>query len=317
MMKLVPLNHLFEIEYGNQFDFNKMTLDNSAVCFVSRSKNNLGIVARVRRLNNVEPYDSGNITVALGGSLLSSFIQPEPFYTAQNIKVLKPLTPMTFKQKLYYCKCISFNRFKYTSHGREANKTLDNLLVPSLEEIPEWVDDLELSAEPNKDSVIEEYYDLDDRVWSWFYYRDLFVIDRGKGARKKEIDENAKTPLITSIDSNNGLVGYVNSPPAHQGNVITVNRNGSVGQAFYQPEPFCSTEDVHVFIPKFTLNPFIAMFLVPLIMKEKYRYSYGRKWGIERMKNTRIKLPVDEKGQPDWEFMGKYVQGLPFSSNLI
>jgi len=113
------------------------------------------------------------------------------------------------------------------------------------------------------------------------------------------------------------LVGYVNSPPAHQGNVITVNRNGSVGQAFYQPEPFCSTEDVHVFIPKFTLNPFIAMFLVPLIMKEKYRYSYGRKWGIERMKNTRIKLPVDEKGQPDWEFMGKYVQGLPFSSNLI
>lgn len=316
-MKLVPLKNIFHIEYGNKLDLNKMRPDPlGGINFVSRSRNNLGIVAKVKKLN-VETFPAGTVTVTLGGTyLLSSFVQPEPFYTAQNIKVLSPIEMMTFNEKIFYCRCIGLNRFKYTSHGREANKTLDDLLVPSFNDIPEWVNSLTLSDEPNKESVTNQHYNLNDKKWAWFEYRDLFVIERGRGARKIEIDENAKTPLITSIDSNNGLIGYVNNPPAHEGNVITVNRNGSVGQAFYQPTPFCSTEDVHVFIPLFKLNPFIAMFLLPLIMKEKYRYSFGRKWGIERMKNSKIKLPVNQEGNPDWQFMDDYIKSLPYSSNL-
>jgi hypothetical protein len=51
-------------------------------------------------------------------------------------------------------------------------------------------------------------------------------------------------------------------------------------------------------------------------MKEEYRYSYGRKWGIGRMKKTTIKLPTDNKVEPDWQFMEDYIKSLPYSSNL-
>lgn len=316
-MKLVSLDSIFHVEYGNKRDLNKMhPVTLGGINFVSRSRNNLGVVARVEKLD-IEPFPAGTITVTLGGTyLLSSFVQPEPFYTAQNIKVLFPIKMMTFNEKLFYCKCIELNRLKYTSHGREANKTLDDLLVPSLNDIPEWIKSLTLPDEPNKGSATNQHYNLNDKKWAWFEYQKLFTIERGRGARKNEIVENGKIPLITSIDSHNGLIGYVNNPPAHKGNVITVNRNGSVGQSFYQPAPFCSTEDVHVFAPLFKLNPFVAMFLTPLIMKEKYRYSYGRKWGIARMKHSKIKLPIDQEGNPDWQFMEDYIKSLPYSSNL-
>jgi hypothetical protein len=158
--------------------------------------------------------------------------------------------------------------------------------------------------------------ELVDRTWDWFGYQKLFTIVRGTNARKSDITESGKTPLITSIDSNNGLIENVNKSPAHEGNVITVNRNSCVGRAYYQLKSFCSTEDVHVFVLLFKLNIFIAMFLIPLITKETYRYSYGRKWGIARMKQTMMKLPITPKGVPDWQFMEDYIKSLPYSSSL-
>jgi hypothetical protein len=104
--------------------------------------------------------------------------------------------------------------------------------------------------------------------------------------------------------------------PCHAGNTLGVNRNGSVGEAFYQPRAFCSTEDVHIFTPKFQMNPFIALFLTTIIRRERYRFGYGRKWGIERMKRSRIKLPVRDNGIPDWKYMERYIMSLPFSSQL-
>ncbi|TSA57629.1 hypothetical protein D4R42_01215 [bacterium] len=141
-MKLERLDKLFEIQHGNKFDLNKMEialLKKDTIAFVGRSANNNGISAFVKSYNDVEPFPSGYITVALGGSALSSFVQPRHFYTAQNVDVLKPLTNMTLDMKLYYCKCIEANRFRYSTFGREANRTLHTLLVPNLESIPSWV----------------------------------------------------------------------------------------------------------------------------------------------------------------------------------
>ena len=61
---------------------------------------------------------------------------------------------------------------------------------------------------------------------------------------------------------------------------------------FYQDVPFKVTNMVIILKPKFEINKYIGLFLKTLIYKEKYRYSYGRKSGIERMKESKIKLPV-------------------------
>ena len=315
---MVPLCELFEITYGNQLNLNSISIAvKEGINFVGRSEKNLGVVAQVEKVviseEVVNPFEKGLITVALGGSVLSSFVQPKEFYTGQNIKVLKSKKKMSFNEKLYYCLCIVCNQYRYSSHGREANKSLDSLLVPK--RVPLWVKGIRLTLIKDR-SVLAGVIDITTKRWKWFCYKDLFRIVRGKGARKFEVQQRGKTPVITSIDSNNGVCGYVARDPTHPGNVITVNRNGSIGEAFYQENPFCSTEDVHVFIPKFELNKYIAMFLITLIKQEKYRYSYGRKWGIKRMKDAKMKLPIIDNETPDWEIMERYIQSLNYSLTL-
>ncbi|MBB6273564.1 hypothetical protein HDF26_004024 [Pedobacter cryoconitis] len=316
-MKLVPLNTLFDVKYGNQFDLYKLESDEfSEINFVSRSSQNLGVVAKVSKYNEIEPFSAGLISVTLGGTyLLSSFIQQSPFYTAQNVKVLRPKAEMTLNEKIFYCKAIEANRFRYTSHGREANTTLDSLLLPA--NVPENFLKIDINklSEISDKNLLNSSLTLDPTTWDYFRYDGLFNITRGKGTRIKDITKGL-IPFITSIDSNNGVCAYVDSAPLHEGNTITVTRNGSVAEAFYQPTPFCSTEDVHVFSPKFKLNKYIAFFLITLIKKEKYRYSFGRKWGLERMKESIIKLPIDKSGQPDWALMETYIKALPYSAQL-
>lgn len=145
----VPLYSLFEIRHGNSFDFNKMVkapMGEHSIAFIRRSGERNGLVAFVEKVGDIEPYESGLITVALGGSALSSFVQPRPFYTAQNVDVLRPLSTMSLDVKLYYCLCIEANRFRYSTYGREANRTLKTIQVPALDHIPSWVNGVSKTA---------------------------------------------------------------------------------------------------------------------------------------------------------------------------
>jgi hypothetical protein len=45
---------------------------------------------------------------------------------------------MTNDELLFYCCCIRANRFRY-SYGRQANRTLKQLMVPAMSAIPRWV----------------------------------------------------------------------------------------------------------------------------------------------------------------------------------
>lgn len=142
-MKTVPLNKVFVVGHGNKLDLNKMSQcgpSDAAIAFVGRSGERNGFVAFVERIDAVEPYASGLITVALGGSALSSFVQPRPFYTAQNIDVLTPRMAMSLDMKLYYCLCVEANRFRYSTFGREANRTLKTLAVPAPESVAPWIE---------------------------------------------------------------------------------------------------------------------------------------------------------------------------------
>lgn len=316
---MIKLDEVFSIHMGNKLDLNKMTISSDGVNFVSRTSKRNGVVQRVKRVDGITPFGEGVITVALGGSVLSSFLQFEEFYTGQNVAILIPKREMPIVEKLFYCLLISSNAFRYSACGREANKTLKGIYVLEPKDFPSWIYPLYekyqtiYKTTPLR-SVEMPLCDVND--WREFKYCDLFTIVRGKGPRKKELDGTGTTPLITSSNADNGLTDYTCMAPCHDGNTITVSRNGSVGEAFYQISPFCSTEDVHVLIPKFQLDSYIAMFIITLIKKEKFRFGYGRKWGLERMNNSVIRLPVLSSGELDLEYMRNFIKGLPFSSTL-
>jgi len=139
-MKLVKVSKIFQVIYGVNLELNKMTLDSSpdAINFVSRTANNNGVSAKVKRIEGLEPTEAGVLTVAGGGSVLETFLQPEPFYSGRDLYYLKPKIELTVEQKLFYCMCIRANKYRY-NYGRQANRTLKDLLIPDPSEIPNWV----------------------------------------------------------------------------------------------------------------------------------------------------------------------------------
>lgn len=152
---------------------------------------------------------------------------------------------------------------------------------------------------------------VDHSKWSWFRIDELFDLKKGKRLTKANMTTGT-TRFIGAIDSNNGLREKIGQKPIHKGNTITVNYNGSVGEAFYQPKPFWASDDVNVLYPKFDMNVFSGLFIATIIRLEKVRFNYGRKWHLERMAASRIKLPALKSGCLDVEYMEKFIKSLPF-----
>ena len=127
----VILSDIFDIKYSKSLELINCEEIKNGICFVSRTSANNGVVARIRQLDDLEPMPANAITVALGGSVLSSFYQEEPFYTAFHIACLYPKMAMSREKMLCYCAIIEHNKYRY-NFGRQANKTLKNILIPLL-----------------------------------------------------------------------------------------------------------------------------------------------------------------------------------------
>ena len=285
--------------------------EDSDVQFVSRTAQNNGVVGTVDRIEGAEPFAAGLITVALGGSVLSSFVQQKPFYTAFHIMVLEPRREMTFNEKLYYCMCIQGNQYRY-SYGRQANKTLKDIDIPDV--VPDWVNDTQITPISTKKSG--QALSISTANWKWYCVSDLFDVSASKDSNLQNSNPGT-TPYISSSAENNGVTGYVDSSPSQIGNVLTIARNGSVGTTFYQETPFCaSPDDIRILTPKFNMTKYSALFIKTVIELEKFKYAYGRKLGSSRIKRLRIKLPATTDELPDFVFMENYIKALPYSDRI-
>ncbi len=153
---------------------------------------------------------------------------------------------------------------------------------------------------------------------SYFSIEDLFFVVSGKTSNLQDLSKGT-TPFISSTEKNNGIAAYVDDEPTFEGNQITISRNGSVCEVFYQPLPFCaSLDDIRILTPKnFVLDSYTALYLCTIIKKEKYRYTYGRKFGTTRIKKTKIELPVDISRKPDWIYIKKYMQDILSKNNTL
>ena len=144
----------------------------------------------------------------------------------------------------------------------------------------------------------------------YFRLDEIFTLKKGKRLTKADMIEGSLN-YIGAISDNNGVRQKIDAPKQYDGNCITINYNGSVGEAFYQDQPFWASDDVNVLqLKNHLLNENIAMFLITLIKANKYRFSYGRKWTLEKMSESEIPLPVNEEENPDWGFMEQYIKSL-------
>jgi len=311
---MVKVKDYFDLKYGVNLEFFNMEEDSKGIPFVARTEKNNGVVGRVKLIGGINPNPPNTISVSCGGSVMASFLQEEPYYSGFHVLYLTPKIKLDKRELLYYCMCLKQNAWKY-SYGRQANKTLKNLEIPPKKDIPPWVYSIKIQ-ELEKKPLISKEYELNIKSWKWFKISDLFIIKGTKHITAEDILEyrNGNYPFIVTSSRNNGVEGFYDYF-TEESNVLTID-SATVGTCFYQGSNFSASDHVEKLIPQFNLNKFNALFLTTIINLEKIRYGYGRKFSQKRISETKIKLPVDKNGNPDWEFMENYIKSLNYSKEL-
>lgn len=308
---------IFSCETTKALDINLIIEGN--IPYITRSAINNGISMFC---GNDECLVEGNcITIGAEGKV--PFYQAQDFVAGIKVYTLRN-SNLNFLNGMFLVTILSLNSKLY-SYGRA--RVLDKIknerirLPMDINGKPDW-DYMakyteSLNHKPITTSIGNNPYHLNLQNWVSFKYSDLFKIVKGKRLTKADMIEGT-TNYIGAISDNNGVRELIsNDESINLGNCITVNYNGSVGEAFYQEEPFWASDDVNILYLKNTsLNKYIAMFICTLIKLERNKYSYGRKWKLEVMVDSIIKLPSLIDGSPDWCYMENYIKSFSYSDKI-
>ncbi len=146
--------------------------------------------------------------------------------------------------------------------------------------------------------------------WKPFAIEELFTVVKGTRLTKANM-RHGEIRFIGASAINNGVTAYVsNNEKLHPANTITITYNGSVGEAFYQDKEFWASDDVNVLYPKFEMNQYIALFIIPLLKVSGKKYAFIDKWKKDVMEKDIIFLPVSEEGTPNFTYMEKYMKSI-------
>lgn len=295
----------------------------NTIRFISRTEMNNGCDCYVLN-NDLSGIEEGN-AIAIGDTTATCFYQGEDFVCGDHMVICRA-DWINLHTALFIISILKQEKYKY-SYGRAFKMELISntmLKLPATtDNTPDW-------------SYMEQYikslnhkplatanqgcgsHTLGVETWKDFCLGDYFDIKKGKRLTSDDQTEGS-TPYIGAIDSNNGIANYIGQDAIHDGNTISLSYNGSVGEAFYQPKPFWATDDVNVLYFReengAEFNKYIALFVCAVLRQEKYRYSYGRKWVLDSMKSTVIKLP-EKSGKPDWTYMEDYIKSLPYGDRI-
>ena len=341
------LKDLYDIRMGNGFDKNKMDEDNPEVNLVSRQSYNNGVDVKVGLVDGVEPFTAGLVTVALGGSYLGScFVQEEPFYTAQNVAVMKPkYKEMTDYVNIFISGLVRYeSSVKYYAFGRELNTHIrtdfeiklpvDSDGNPDYQFMEDYIKSLNHKPLTTKNKQ-GQAPDLNVKNWKAFKTSRIFDNLQNGKANQQMLEAGNDCFYVGAKKDDNGVMIHckMDEDLVTKGNcmVFICNGQGSVGFANYMDVDFIGTTDIVAGYNE-NLNEPIGIFLATIYSQERPKYSFGRKWKTH-LADTEVKLPIlhdvngneviddsckysDEGYLPDWQFMENYIKALPYGDRL-
>lgn len=163
---------------------------------------------------------------------------------------------------------------------------------------------------------IGNYVDIEPltiKNWQAFHVADLFSVSRPI-ARNKNDYSAGKIPFVASGSNNNGvfkLCSAIGDEKLDEGNCITVSPVD--GSAFYQPIDFLGRGGAgsSILILRCSeLNKYNGPFIARAIKQTTSKYNYGHMGNQDSIKRELIMLPIDEAGDPDYEYMEQYAKNM-------
>ncbi len=294
--------------------------------YVSSTAANNGVDNFIGNSKGIRTFENC-LTLANSGSVGSTFFHHYTFVASDHVTALILEKPNKYIY-LFLSGIIRRLEEKY-SFNREINDKRiqrEKILLPvNSDGLPDWqfMEDFMKQIERGEIAAVLSYYNNSlnnnslrggverwmpsENRWAAFAIQDICEIVSGQDIYERErIAGN--TPYITATANNNGIGYFIsNQNSTLEKDCISVNRNGSVGYAFYHPYYALFGNDTRKLRPKY-LNKYTSLFLTACIEKQRVKYGYGYKMGTERLKKQKILLPVNADNQPDWTNIERFMQ---------
>lgn len=161
---------------------------------------------------------------------------------------------------------------------------------------------------------------IDTNSWKIFNVYDIFENNRHKhnvptGASVAAKDlVPGKTERITVTGNNNGVSGkfdYIGKTPKDYrifSNFISVSFLGTV---FYHDGDATLDMKVHCLKPlEIILNKYTGQYLVGVIKASLRESPYSDQLSSKELYKMQIRLPINDLGKPDWDYMEQYMKNL-------
>lgn len=165
---------------------------------------------------------------------------------------------------------------------------------------------MSLSKVDNLIKEVKKTKPINIENWKEFNLIDIFP-DYDRGQRLKKSDRLlGDLPLVTAGQFNNGIAQYVKQTKTNKlfENCITIDM---FGNCFYQEGKYIC--DDNVISIKNVKNKLVGLFLASVFSKY-INFDFKKQFRIKHLINIKIKLPVDKKDEPDWEYMEDYIKNL-------
>lgn len=308
---MVRLDEVFEIWYGVNLEVVNCEVVEKGIPFVSRQSTNNGVNCYVKEIEDITPNPANTLSIAVSGSVLSTYFHEYEYYSGRDVYIAKPKFPFTKMEMLFYCKILEANKYRY-NYGRAANRTLRNILVPLPDEIPLEIKNLSIETNLEEKSFSPQKLSLTDREWAWFYLKDLFKVSRGTRLTKPDRIKG-EIPLITAGKENQGVADFISNEEMDlYNNAITIDMFGF--SCFREYRFYC--DDNILVLENFYLSKFSSIFISTIMNNDSYKCAYGRQYRQKTLAHHKIKLPITTNGDPDFQFMEDYIKSLPYSGCL-
>lgn len=336
MVLIMYKYHLEDVEWGRFFIKDIFSIENCKCSkvsslslgdtpYVGATNRNNGVLSFVKK--DDELMTTGNCIAFIcdgEGSIGYSIYKGEDFIGSTTVKVGR--NKYLNKYNSMFITTISDRvrskyNFGFKRNEKHLKKEILQLPVDS-EGNPNWhfMEEYIKERESKKRQELKDYYKnrlldlvispevLTDVEWREVFIEEIAEIYSGKDIYEKE-RTMGDTPYITATANNNGIGYFVgNNNKTLDSECISVNRNGSVGYAFYHCYEALYGNDTRKLKP-FRKNKYTALFIAHAITSQKDKYGYGYKMGTGRLKRQKIMLPVSD-GEINYEYMENFIKNI-------
>ncbi len=147
--------------------------------------------------------------------------------------------------------------------------------------------------------------------WKEFIVEDLFpIIVKPAVYHTREVEECANGILyIVRSKFNNGIKCRVTRPKGKVNPPNVISFGAENATFFYQKEEWISGRDMY-YIDTQHLDEYACLYITACLQPIATKYSYNFGLFPDLLKKEKVKLPVNEFGNPDYEYMSNYMKAL-------